>query len=135
MFRRLLRSSAVLGLAVFALGGSALAQTDQLIYTDSLQNNWQPWGWASAINYSATSPVHSGADSIGVTINSTPSNWDAIYLHHDAFDSSPYTNITFWVNGGSAGGQRVQLQAILGSGAQPGVYLPPMPTNSWQQIP
>jgi hypothetical protein len=60
---------------------SASAQTDQQIYTDSLQNNWQAWGWAAAINYNNTSPVHSGADSISFQINSTPSSWDAIYIH------------------------------------------------------
>jgi hypothetical protein len=112
----------------------ALAQTDQAIYTDSLQNSWVSYGWASAINYANTSPVQSGADSISVKINSTPSNWDAIYIHHDAFDSSPYTNLTFWAHGGSAGGQQLQLQAIVGTTAQPGVLLPALPANAWQQI-
>src|SRR5215831_7981644 len=113
---------------------NASAQANQQIYTDSLQNGWVSYGWAAAINYADTSTVHSGANSISVTINSTPSAWDAIYIHHDAFDSTPYSNITFWVNGGPTGGQQVQLQAIIGTSAQPGVYLSPLPTNTWQQI-
>src|SRR5262245_1193564 len=95
---RFVRAALLVGIA-----GSAYAQTDMPIYTDSLQNPWQAWGWAAAINYANTSPVHSGADSISFQINSTPSSWDAISIHHDAFDSSPYTNITFWVNGGPTG--------------------------------
>ena len=114
--------------------GRAAAQTDQTIYTDSLQNNWQAWGWAAAINYNNTSPVHLGADSISFQINSTVSSWDAIYIHHDAFDSSPYTNVTFWVNGGSTGGQRFQLKALLNGTDQPGVPIGPLAPNSWQQI-
>src|SRR6266704_2342798 len=111
----------------------AMAQTDQQLYTDSLQNGWVPYGWAT-INYANTSPVHSGADSISVKINSTPSNWDAIYIHHDAFDSSPYTNLTFWINGGAAGGQQLRIQAIVGSTAQTAVALPTLAANTWQQI-
>jgi hypothetical protein len=112
----------------------AVAQGNQQIYTDSLQNNWQGWGWAAAIDYGNTSPVHSGADSISYKINSTTSSWDAIYIHHDTFDSTPYTDITFWVNGGPTGGQRFQLKALLGTTDQPGVPIGPLAANSWQQI-
>jgi hypothetical protein len=121
-------------LACLFLPTPAFAQTDQPIYTDSLQNNWQAWGWATAINYNNTSPVHSGAGSISFQINSTPTNWDAIYIHHDAFDASPYTNITFWVNGGPTGGQQFQVRALLGTTAQTGVAVGPLVANSWQQI-
>jgi hypothetical protein len=111
----------------------ARAQSDQPVYTDSLQNGWVPYGWAT-INYANATPAHSGSNSTSVKINSTASNWDAIYIHHDAFDSAPYTNLTFWINGGTAGGQQLRLQAILGSTAQPGVLLGPLSANAWQQI-
>jgi hypothetical protein len=109
------------------------AQTDQQIYTDSLQNGWVDYSWA-IVNYANSSPVHSGVDSIGVKINSTPTNWQAIYIHHDAFDSSQYASLTFWINGGPSGGQQLRVQAILGSAAQSAVMLPALPTNGWQQI-
>src|SRR6476660_3877468 len=111
---------------MFLLFTRVFAQTDQPVYTDSLQNNWQAWGWAGAIDYANPSPVHLGANSISFKINSTSSNWDAIYIHHDAFDSSPYTNVTFWVHGGPAGGQQFQLRAILGTTAQPSVNIGPL---------
>ena len=28
------------------------------------------------------------------------SAWQAIYLHHDAFDSSGYSSLVFWIHGG-----------------------------------
>lgn len=129
-------NSPVLLLTALLLAGVAFrvaGQTGQPIYTDSLQNNWQDWGWAT-INYNNSSPVHSGAASISVKINSTASNWDAIYIHHDAFDSTLYTNLTFWINGGPSGGQQLQLQAILGNTPQVSVPVGPLPANSWQQI-
>src|SRR5438874_12799823 len=110
--RVMLRPGAIF--VLFAATFCAIAQSNQQVYTDSLQNNWLPYGWAT-INYANSSPTHSGTASVSVKINSTSSSWDAIYIHHDAFDSTPYSNLTFWINGGPAGGQQLRIQAILGS--------------------
>ncbi|MEO7299721.1 MAG: alpha-L-arabinofuranosidase [Verrucomicrobiota bacterium] len=107
------------------------AQTDQNIYTDSLFNGWQDYGWAK-IDYNNTNAVHSGSKAISVTI--TNNTYQAIFFHHDAFDTFAYTNLTFWINGGTNGGQRLQVQALLNGTAQPGVTLAPLATNLWQQI-
>ncbi len=131
--RRPFESSTVGGciLGLLLAGGIVQAQTEQAIYTDSLQNSWEAWGWTQ-INYNNTSPVHSGSKSISVSI--TNNTYQAIYLHHNAIDTSSYSNLTFWANGGASGGQKLQVQAILGSTAQPAVALPNLPTNAWQQI-
>ncbi len=110
---------------------SASAQTDQSVYTDSLQNGWVNYSWAT-VNFSATTPVHSGSDSISVLCLSN--NFQALYLHHTAFDSSLYTNLTFWINGGSSGGQPLKVQATLGGAAQTQYFLSTLASNSWQQI-
>ncbi len=104
------------------------AQSDQVIYSDSLQNGWQEWGW-TAINYANTAPVHSGSDSISVTVTNP---WQAIYIAHAAFDSSPYTNLTFWLNGGAAGGQQLLIQGHAGGSPQATFALPPLAANRWQ---
>jgi hypothetical protein len=106
-----------------------VAQTDQTVYTDSLQNGWQNWGWAT-LNYSNTNPVHSGPDSISVTVGP----WQALYIAHNAFDSTPYANLSFWINGGSVGGQQLLVQGHAGGAAQTAVNLAPLPANSWQKI-
>ena len=118
-----------LGMSAVLLGQSALAQTDQQIYTDSLVSGWQNWSWA-AVNLSATSPVHSGTRSASVTAD----GWEAIYLHHDAFNSSGYTDLAFWIHGGSAGGQLLQVQAELSGAAQTAVPLAALSANTWQKI-
>jgi hypothetical protein len=104
------------------------SKADQSVYTDSLQNSWQNWSWAT-VNLAATSPVHAGADSISVS----SSNWQALYLHHGAFDGSGYTNLVFWVHGGSSGGQSVQVQATRAGAAQSPVVLSPLPANAWRR--
>jgi hypothetical protein len=114
-----------------ALALQLTARADQVIYDDALQNNWQDWGWAT-INYNNTSPVHSGSKSVSVTI--TTNTFQAIYIAHPAFDSSPYTNLVFWINGGPTGGQQLKVQGHANGLAQASTNLPPLMTNTWQQF-
>jgi hypothetical protein len=116
-----------------ALALQLTASADQIIYDDALENGWQNWSWAT-VNLANTSPVHSGSDSISVTANNTPSDWQALYLSVSAMNTSGFTNLTFWIDGGASGGQQVLAQGILGSAAQPAVQIGPLPANSWQQV-
>ena len=118
-----------------AIGTTAQAQTNQAVYTDALVSGWQNWSWAT-VNLSNTSPVQSGSDSISVNA----SDYGGLYFHHDPFDSSLYTSLVFWINGGPSGGQVLQVQAELSgpgeqvSNPQTAVTLPALAANTWQQV-
>jgi hypothetical protein len=112
------------------------AQTSQTVYDEALQNGWQNWSWGSVIDFSSSAVVHSGSKSTAITITNywVTNTWGAIYLHHPAFDSSPYANLTFWINGGPSGGQQLQVAAELSGTPGPSVGLAPLAASSWQQI-
>src|SRR5215213_5738744 len=84
---------------------AAPAQSDQIIYMDSLLNGWQNWGWAT-LNYANAVPTHSGSASISIDADA----WEAVYLGHAAFDTTPYASLSFWIHGGSTAGQHLQVQ-------------------------
>jgi hypothetical protein len=116
---------------VFSLSAACLpgrAQADQVIYADSLESGWVSWGWAT-LDFASVTPVHGGSSSISVT----SSNWQALYLHHTAQNGLAFDNLTFWLNGGGTGGQRVQVQATRSNVTQSPVVLAPLPANSWRQ--
>ena len=114
------------------LTGLALrALADQPVYTDSLQNSWANYSWGSTVNLNNASPLHSGSRSVAVTITA---GWGAFYLHHSAFSSSGFTHLKLWVHGGSSGGQKLQVAALLNGAAQPSIVLPPLAANSWQPL-
>jgi alpha-L-arabinofuranosidase len=116
--------------AVLALSmPTCFAQPDQVVYADALANGWQNYGWAT-LDYECATPVHSGNHAIQVVAD----KWQALYLHHEAFDSSLYASLSFWINGGPSGGQRLRLQATLNGVGQTVVKLAALPTNSWQRI-
>jgi hypothetical protein len=98
------------------------------VYSDAPQNGWENWSWAQTA--ASSNPVHGGANSLGVTADA----WEAAYFHNSAVDATLYTNLTFWIHGGPAGGQRVLLQGISGGAAKSYFEIPPLTANSWQQI-
>jgi hypothetical protein len=108
------------------------AHADLIIYTNSLNSSWQNWSWA-AVNLANTTPVHSPPHSISVTASNSPTDWQALYLDVSAMDVSSYTNLTFWVNGGT-GGQTVQVQAMLNGNGQAAITVGPLPANRWEQV-
>jgi hypothetical protein len=118
-----------------ALSVSQTVRADQVVYDDTLENGWQNWGWAT-LNYTSTSPVHSGSDSISITLSSA---WAGIQIWHPDQDSTPYSSISFWLNGGSSGGQRLQVYGLVDLGGtnnfatSPRYQLAPLPANAWQQ--
>jgi len=88
------------------MSSSAFAQSDQSVYADALANGWQNWSWAT-VNLNNGAPVQVGIAvdrskrwRLGkrytcITTRSTP---------------SLYTNLTFWIHGGSTGGQLLQFR-------------------------
>jgi hypothetical protein len=108
----------------------AAPQDNLAIFTDNLVNGFQNWSWAT-MNLTNNSPVHSGNDSIGVTDGG---NYQALVFEHVDFNTSPYASLSFWVNGGSTGGQQLQVWARLDGTNQVNYSLAALPTNSWRQI-
>jgi len=101
------------------------------VYDDVTRNEWRAWGWAKEIKYDNAAPVHGGTASISVK----PAAWEAIFLHHDAFDGSAFRVIDFWIHGGNVGGQKLKLQAnVNGQPSGTAFELEPLKANEWKHI-
>lgn len=121
--------------AAFLLGVwtalTARAQTDHALFGEALENGWQNWSWATVSVGDAT-VAHAGTKSIKVTIAGA---WEALYLAHGALDTTPFTALSFWIHGGTSGGQRLNVQALLGGKATGAVVpLDPLPANVWKNV-
>src|ERR1017187_2204154 len=83
---------------VVALAAPGVAGAQNVtIYADALANGWQDYGYATQ-NYTNTSPVHSGSNSISVTITA---GFQGLQIHHADFTNTAYSSISFWLHGGS----------------------------------
>ncbi len=131
------RVAIIMGMTCLALVSTTdtKAQANLQVYADSLVNGFQDWGWAPH-NYANTLPVHSGNNSASVTIASA---WDGLQILHSAFGSTPYDSVSFWLNGGTSGGQRLQVYGLAQientqNVGQASFLLDTLGTNSWQQF-
>src|SRR6266487_4165008 len=109
---RALRVAPVLRFTIAAVIFSAAigmnAQSDLPVYIDGLVSGFQDWGWAPH-NYANTSPVHSGNNSVSVTIAAA---YEGLQMVHSSFDSGAYSSVSFWLDGGTGGGQRLQISGL-----------------------
>ena len=106
-----------------------LANDDMQIYSDGFNNGWGDWPWM--LNYPTNNPVYVGTNSVALV----PSGqWQAWWLKSDtSVDTTIYTNVSFWLNGGATGGQSVGINAELDDSELPGIWVT-APTNSWKQV-
>jgi alpha-N-arabinofuranosidase len=116
---------------LLGLRSTAFAQTDVTLYDEALAPGWQNWSWAT-VDLASTANANTGAVSIAVT----PAAWSALYLRSaDApLDTHGYLNFTFWVHGGTTGGQTIQVVAVVNDAPQPGVHVASPIAGSWQKI-
>jgi hypothetical protein len=122
-------SSNTLNQSVNPPSTTGTAQSNLTLYADSLANGFQNWSWATVNLQTLNPPPHSGVYSIGVTDGG---NYQALAFNHGAFNTSPYTSLTFWIKG-ETGGQNVQVWGLL-DGANPLAYPLPTLSSGWQQI-
>ena len=85
--------------------------TNVIYGTMNYNNGWQNWGWVP--NYVTNNPsFNNGSNSI---VFAASSSYQALHLEHDPIDTTIYTNLTLWLNGGTKGGQAVGVQAEAGT--------------------
>jgi alpha-L-arabinofuranosidase len=122
-----------------AFSPSLLAQASLPVYTDNLVNGFQDWSWIPD-NLTNTSPVHSGTHSISAS--ASDNDYEALSFEEPiyntyvgGFNTTPYVAFVFWANGGSTGGQVLQVYAQYGTNddSGPDYALSALPVNSWQQ--
>ncbi|MBI2338399.1 cellulase family glycosylhydrolase, partial [Candidatus Daviesbacteria bacterium] len=86
--------------------GAPPASSALIMYGDALATGWEDWSWGTTRNWNATSIKRSGTNSVSVQITSP---WGAVYFGNNGFDTGPYTNLRFYIHGGTAGNQKLNI--------------------------
>ena len=104
-----------LGLSALMAGPSArpvyAAVSTLDIYTDALVAGWDNWSWTT-VDLQSTAYAHSGMHSIAVTYSA----WGGLQLHYPELDTTGFSYLRFFINGGAATGQKLQVYALTDSG-------------------
>jgi alpha-N-arabinofuranosidase len=113
---------------LFSIASACFANDDMLVYTEQLNNGWQDWGWVT--HYPTNNPSFGSTNSMFFDASDA---WEAWSLEHDPIDTTLYTNLSLWLNGGPGGGQTVGIQAEAGTNWGNRINVT-APNNSWQQF-
>jgi RHS repeat-associated protein len=73
-------------------GGSTSTTTTHSVYADALASGWNDWSWDSTRNFSNTTPVYAGTNSISVAYTAA---WGGLYLNHAGISTAGSTHIQF----------------------------------------
>ncbi len=114
---------------IITFSSQGLAQGDLVIYSDALAADWFDYPRGQA-NYQNASPTYSGSRSISVRARTG----EGIFFVHMDFDTSLYSDLSFWIHGGTEGGQRLGVMAILMYQPQAPVALDALAAGEWQLI-
>ncbi|WP_155847360.1 hypothetical protein [Asticcacaulis sp. AC402] len=103
------------------------APQPMVIYDDVLGAGWSNWSWAKT-----TLSTDIGADVKPISMQSEP--WQALYLQHAPFSTAGYSKMTFYVNGGAAGGQNISVKALIGDKPVDPGYTIRLNANTWNVV-
>ncbi len=73
-----------------------------VVYDNALKNNWSDWSWAKV---TLSVPI---ANAQPIKVEGAP--WTALYLHHEPFSTEGFSKLTFVINGGTDGGQKLMVK-------------------------
>ncbi|HEV2456713.1 MAG TPA: alpha-L-arabinofuranosidase [Verrucomicrobiae bacterium] len=108
-FAKVLLLGAIVAVTALPMFGSEPASDDYLIYTIQLNNGWAD-DYSYAPYYLTNNPNFDGSNSIACAFTS----WQALWFTHDPINTTIYNNVSFWLNGGPAGGQNLNFYAQTG---------------------
>jgi hypothetical protein len=103
---------------------------NQPVFVDSLQNGWSNASSAT-VDLAYKSLHHAGKDCISVSETLLSKTF---YLTHLPQDGSQYKTITFWIDGGSTGGQKLRVYGTASGAPQGYSSIGPLVKNAWQEV-
>jgi hypothetical protein len=113
---------------------TVVGQANLPLYTNNLVNGFQDWSFSATRSFNNTSTVYPG-DTNSISVQFT-SGYGALALQFPAgFNATLYSNLTFWINGGSSGGQQLQVAGtVVTNTVVADSPLASLAANTWQQV-
>jgi hypothetical protein len=130
---RRIKAGTVAFLATIVVAGITGAQTpegatqEMTVYDTALANGWQNWSWAKTelsveLNGSARKPIKVEAGA-----------WEALYLHHEAFNTTGLKKLSLLIQGSAPDGQ-VRLFALADGKPIGEGYLLTIGNTGWKLV-
>jgi hypothetical protein len=118
-------------LAMALLAAPAVAQEAGVgdVYGTALGSGWENWSWAKV---ELSSEVQ-GSQRKPIRVEAGP--YQALYLHHAPFDTTPYKSVAMLIQGIDGGAQQLRIVAVVdGKPLDTQAYAVTLPESGWKKI-
>jgi chitinase len=126
MFKRLILTAAAALLGAGAIAHAQTAPAPIVVYNDALGDGWQNWSWATV-----TLQVPAG-NVQPIKVEGGP--WSGLVLHHAPIYTKGYSRITFYINGGTDGGQTLAVKVNVDGKALDKTVLIQPKAKTWSPV-
>jgi len=109
----------LIGVALALLAAAPTARANLLLYDETLAPGFYANGWNNTYDLANPSPVYSG--SVSWKIDLTP--WGGLGpISFSGMNTTGYDSLSFWINGGAAGNQDLNLTGVRGGQVVSGLW-------------
>ncbi len=120
-----------LAAALLAVPALAVAQDAGVgdVYGTALGAGWENWSWAKV---ELSSEVQ-GSQRKPIRVEAGP--YQALYLHHAPFETTPYKSVAMLIQGSNGGAQQLRIVAVVdGKPLDAQAYPVTLPASGWKKI-
>ncbi len=104
------------------------------IITDGLNSVWNDVSVNSTVVLDSTEQFVVGEESAKVTFDGADSEFTLEAGHGYPPDPAGFEALSFWMHGGTSGGQQMDLWLVNSNGVGDSVVVPPPQANTWTQV-
>lgn len=99
------------------------------IYDRAPGEGWQNWSWAKA----ELSVVLQGTQRTPIRVTAGP--YQALFLHHAPFDTTPYKTLSMLIQSTNGGGEKLRIVTVVGGKAvDDKARLVTLPPSGWLKV-
>lgn len=99
------------------------------VYGTALGSGWENWSWAKV---ELSSEVQ-GSQRKPIRVEAGP--YQALYLHHAPFDTTPYKSVAMLIQGMDGGTQQLRIVAVVdGKPLDAQAYPVTLPASGWKKV-
>ena len=115
------------------LSFDVLTQPKTFLYAEGIKTGWTQQNLNCDGRLLSTVSPRTGLRSYSIKFLATDA-YAGMKSPNTPYNVGAQAALSFWINGGSVGGQRIEIQAVRAGGALPGKLLEPLKVGTWQQV-
>lgn len=118
--------SLTLGAPAASFAQSAATPAPIVVYDDAMGDGWQSWSWAKVQLQVPAGNVQP------IKVEGDP--WTALAFHHEPISTKGYSKLTFYINGGTDGGQSIAIKVLVNGKAVDSNYVIQPKVKTWARV-